>query len=57
MFGFFKKDPVKKMEKEYYALLEKGRDIQRSGDIKGYAQIMADAEELLKKIEEKKAEK
>jgi len=52
MFGLFKKDPVKKMEKEYYTLLEKARDVQRSGDIKGYARIMAESEELWKKIEE-----
>ena len=51
MFGLFKKDPVKKMEKEYYALLEKARDIQRSGDIKEYARLTAEAEELLQKIE------
>lgn len=51
MFGLFKKDPVKKLEREYQALLEKARDIQRSGDIKHYSQIMAEAEEVWKKIE------
>jgi hypothetical protein len=52
MFGLFKKDPVKKLEKEYEQILEKARDTQRSGDIKGYAKLMDESEELLKKIEE-----
>ena len=57
MFGLFKKDPVKQLEKEYYALLEKARDVQRSGDIKQYATIMAESEEVLKKIDNLKAAK
>ncbi|MCR9285936.1 DUF6435 family protein [bacterium] len=56
MFGLFKKDPTKKLEKEYKALLEKGRDIQRSGDLRHYAQIMEESEEIWKKIELLKAE-
>jgi len=51
MFGLFKKDPVKALKKEYEALLKKGMETQRSGDIKGYAKITAEAEEVLKKIE------
>ena len=51
MFGLFKKDPVKQLEKEYAAILEKARDTQRSGDIKGYAKLMEQSEEILKKIE------
>jgi hypothetical protein len=51
MLGLFKKDPTKKLEKEYEALLKKARDVQRSGDIKQYARIMAESEEVLKKIE------
>ena len=51
MFGLFKKDPIKKLEKEYDAILLKARDVQRSGDIKGYAKIMAESEEILKQIE------
>lgn len=54
MLNFFKKDPVKKMEKQYLALLEEAMQIQRKGDIKGYAAKMAEAEELQKQIEEKK---
>ena len=55
MFGLFKKDPIKKLEKEYDAILLKARDVQRSGDIKGYAKLMAESEEILKKIDELRA--
>lgn len=51
MFGLFKKDPVKKLEKEYEALLEKARDVQRSGDIKEYSRIVAQSEEVWQQIE------
>ena len=51
MFGLFKKDPTKKMRKEYDEMLEKARDIQRSGDLRAYAKILEEAEELWAKIE------
>ena len=54
MFGLFKKDPVKVLQKEYEALLKKGMEVQRGGDIKGYAAIMTESEEVLKKITELK---
>ena len=54
MFGLFKKDPVKELQKEYESLLQKGMALQRGGDIKGYAKITAEAEEVLKKIQELK---
>lgn len=57
MFGLFKKDPIKKLEKEHAKLLEEAMNIQRSGDIKGYAAKMAEAEELEKKIAEMREEK
>ncbi len=56
MFGLFKKDPTKQLKKEYEALLEKARDIQRSGDLKHYARIMEESEEVWKKIEEIRAQ-
>ncbi|MBT8220499.1 MAG: Lacal_2735 family protein [Bacteroidia bacterium] len=52
MFGLFKKDPVKKLEKKYQDLLVKGMNLQRGGDIKGYAKIMAEADQVLKKIDD-----
>ena len=51
MWELFKRNPVKKLEKRYTALLEKARDAQRSGDIKRYAHLSAEAEEMLDQIE------
>ena len=57
MFGLFKKDPIKKLEKEYEETLEKARDIQRSGDIKAYSAMMAKSEEIWERIENLRKEK
>ena len=46
MFGFLKRDPVKKLEAEYRKLLEEARDLQRKGDIAGFAAKTSLAEEL-----------
>ncbi|MFT4759702.1 MAG: hypothetical protein ACI9XO_003481 [Paraglaciecola sp.] len=54
MFGLFKKDPVKKLQKEYGELMEKARDVQRSGDLRAYAEIIKESEEILGKIEKLK---
>lgn len=54
MFGLFKKDPVKKLEKQYLKLMEEAMRIQRSGDIKAYSAKVAEAEEVQRKIEELK---
>lgn len=51
MFGFFKTDPRKKLEKAYAAKLEEARDAQRGGDIKRFAQLTAEAEAIVKQIE------
>ena len=50
MFGLFKKDPVKALEKEYTTLMEKAMTIQRSGDLKHYARLMEEAEGIQQKI-------
>ncbi len=52
MFGLFKKDPVKKLEKEYLRLLEEAMQLQRGGDIKGYAAKMAEAEAVQQRIDQ-----
>lgn len=57
MFGLFKKDPVKQLEKEYSRLLEEAMALQRGGDIKGYAAKSAEAEEVMQRIEEMRARK
>lgn len=51
MFGLFESDPTKKLEAEYRRLLEEARDLQRRGDIKGFAASMARAEEVAKRID------
>lgn len=51
MFGLFKKDPVKKLQKEYQDLMEHARDVQRSGDLRAYAKLIEESEEILNKIE------
>ena len=51
MFNFLKKDPTSKLQKKYNALLEKAMNAQRSGDIKLYARLTAESEEVWKEIE------
>lgn len=52
MFGLFKKDPAQKLKADYARLLEKARDIQRNGDVVAAAKTTAEAEQVLRKIEE-----
>lgn len=51
MFGLFRRDPCKKLEAEYRRLLEQARDLQRNGDIRGYAAIMSQAEDVAQQID------
>ena len=51
MFNFFKQDPLKKLDKQYRQLLEAARDLQRKGDIKGFAQKTAEAEAVGEEME------
>ena len=50
MFSIFKKDPIKKLDKLYEAKLEEAMHAQRRGDIKSYAMITAEADEIRVKI-------
>jgi len=52
MFGFFKKDPVKKLQKQYDNLMAEAMQIQRSGDLRLYAKKIEEAEAIQKKMEE-----
>jgi len=56
MFGMFRKSPLRKWEQEHQALLTKAFNAQRNGDIRKYSMLTAEAEEILKKIEELKSE-
>lgn len=51
MFGLFKSDPIKKLEKEYAQLMEEAMHIQRSGDLKAYAAKIEASEAILQQIE------
>ena len=44
MLSFFKKDPIKKLKKEYAAKLEQAMHAQRNGDIKTYSQLSTEAD-------------
>lgn len=52
MFGLFKKDPVKKLEKERNRVLADAMEAQRSGDLKTYGELTERAEALADQIAE-----
>ncbi len=54
MFGLFKKDPVKALQKKHAQLMEEAMNIQRSGDLKAYAVKIDEAKKLEDKIIELK---
>ncbi|MDH3709212.1 MAG: DUF6435 family protein [Cyclobacteriaceae bacterium] len=51
MFTLFKKNPIKKLNRQYQKLMEEARDIQRTGDLKLYAQKIEEAELVAQEIE------
>lgn len=57
MFGLFKKDPVKKLEKQINLKLEQAMQAQRSGDIQGFALLTKEAEGLQAELANLKAER
>ncbi|REL26507.1 Lacal_2735 family protein [Thalassotalea euphylliae] len=50
MFSFFKRDPIKKLNKQHAAKLEQAMHAQRNGDIKSYAMLTAEAEQIASEI-------
>lgn len=54
MFGIFKSDPVQKMRKRAKKLYEEAMHVQRSGDLRLYAQKMKQLDELENRIAELK---
>jgi hypothetical protein len=50
MFGLFKKDPRKKLQKHYEKLLSDAMMLQRSGDIMGYSTVTEEANKVLDQI-------
>lgn len=51
MFGFFKRDPKAQLEKEYGKKLEEAMQAQRNGDIRGYSELSAEANEIYEKLQ------
>ena len=51
MLSLFKKNPLKKLNRQYQKLMEEARDIQRSGDLKLYARKIEEAESVAQEIE------
>lgn len=52
MFGWFKKDPLKKLRDEYHQVLKEGMESQRNGDLKRYAALTEKAESIQSAIVE-----
>ena len=46
MFGWLKSNPTKKLEKEIAAKRSRAVSVQRSGDLRAYADLMAEIEVL-----------
>ncbi len=51
MFSFFKKDPLKELNKQYLQKLEEAMHAQRNGDIRSYSMLTSEAEDILREIE------
>ena len=51
MFSFFKSDPVKKLQKAHAQKLEQAMHAQRNGDMRSYAEITNEADQLWKQIQ------
>ena len=56
MFGLFKKNPTKKLQKQYEAKLQQAIHMQRNGKIREYSFLTAEAEEIRAQLEALKAE-
>lgn len=54
LFGFLKSDPAKKLQKQYAQLMETAMQVQRSGDLRAYAQKIEEAEAVQAEIEKLK---
>ncbi|MEO3678516.1 DUF6435 family protein [Rheinheimera sp. FR7-31] len=52
MFSWLKSDPVKKLRKAYDQKLEQAMHAQRNGDMRLYADLTAESEEIWRKIQQ-----
>lgn len=51
MFGIFKPDPKKQLEKRYEKLTTEAFTAQRNGDIRRYSELTAEAEKIREQID------
>ncbi|MFT4653520.1 MAG: hypothetical protein ACI82S_001172 [Patiriisocius sp.] len=51
MFGLFKSNPTKKLQRQYDTIVEKSINAQRKGDMRLFAELTSQSEQLLKQIE------
>ncbi|MBW8192470.1 Lacal_2735 family protein [Neiella marina] len=51
MLNIFKRDPAKKMRKQRTLLLKSAMLAQRKGDMRSFANLSAEAEQLTKEID------
>lgn len=57
MFSFLKPDPLKKLQKQYAATLERAMHCQRNGDIRQYSFLTEQANALYSEIQSRLAER
>lgn len=55
MFGLFKKDSAKKLEKKYAEIMEKAVHAQRNGKLELYGELIKESEQISKEIDNIKA--
>ncbi|WAC43078.1 DUF6435 family protein [Pseudomonas sp. SL4(2022)] len=51
MFGLFKREPAKKLRKQYSAKLEEAMQAQRNSDIRSYSMLTEDAQAFWTQLE------
>jgi hypothetical protein len=51
MFKIFRRDPLKKLERQHASKLEEALEAQRNGKIPRYAELTAEAEEIAAEID------
>ncbi|GAB1264176.1 hypothetical protein NBRC116493_10270 [Aurantivibrio infirmus] len=51
MFGWLKKDPIKKLDAQYQAKLKEAMESQRNGNIRRYAELTQQAESIRESME------
>ena len=57
MFGLFNRDPLKKLKKQYAALLEQAMQAQRAGNIERYAELTKKADDVMREMDQLEASK